>query len=107
MNANDLDALTEILRYAEQHEDDDYQLVTDNTRQAFQRMREELEGGHRSALSDKQRSWVQGVLEKVTGTPTYENAWSAGRVPMGKPVATPEVLKRLPKRPPQRRSEGS
>jgi hypothetical protein len=57
-------------------------------------------------LTEPQRSWVEGVAEKVLGEITYENLWSAGKVPRGEHLATPvpEVLLRpLPKKPPGRR----
>lgn len=54
-------------------------------------------------LSEKQRAWVRAVHEKICGTPHYENAWSAGRVPRGRDVPTPAVLQNLPMRPPPRR----
>lgn len=53
-------------------------------------------------LSDKQRAWVRAVHEKLCGTPHYENAWSAGKVPRGREVPTPAVLQKLPLRPPGR-----
>ena len=51
-----------------------------------------------SGLSPKQRAWVQRVHERLV--PQYENLVSSGRVPRGKEVPTPEVLKVLPLRPP-------
>ena len=56
-------------------------------------------------LSAKQREYVRGVRSRILDEPEYENAWSAGKVPHGKTLATPvpEVLLRpLPKRPPGR-----
>jgi hypothetical protein len=65
--------------------------------------REMLDRGR--PLSEKQHAWVADVYEKVIGDPQYLNLWSAGRVPKGRDVPTPEVLTRSPKRPPTRRSE--
>jgi hypothetical protein len=56
-------------------------------------------------LSDSQRKWLAEVHERICGVPTYENAWSAGKVPRGREVETPAVLRNLPKRPPPRRTE--
>jgi hypothetical protein len=56
------------------------------------------------ALSDKQRNWLRVTHERVTGTPNYVNAFSAGRVPRGREVPTPEVLKHRPLKPPSRRN---
>jgi hypothetical protein len=56
-------------------------------------------------LTPTQRSYVRGVHERLNLGVHYENAWSAGKVPRGKALATPvpEVLLRpLPKRPPGR-----
>ena len=57
-------------------------------------------------LSEKQREWIRGVHARLFDTPTYANAWSAGKVPRGEALATkvPEVLKDpLPLKPPGRR----
>lgn len=54
-------------------------------------------------LTDKQRAWAKGLLERYAGGPsTYENLWSSGKVPRGKDVPTPEVLRNLPLKPPGR-----
>jgi hypothetical protein len=53
-------------------------------------------------LSDKQRAWIRSVYEKLFDTPMYENLVSAGKVSLegyGK-TPTPEVLKKLPMKPP-------
>jgi hypothetical protein len=56
-------------------------------------------------LTPKQRAFVQAMVngEHYEPEETYENAWSAGKVPMGRPVETPAVLRNLPLRPPGRR----
>lgn len=68
---------------------------------AFEDMRKRLERFPNATLSDKQREWAA----KVAGEEIYRNDFSAGRVPRGREVATPDVLKpeNLPKRPPMRR----
>lgn len=70
---------------------------------AFRSMLMALDDGRLVALTEKQRSWVHGVYEKVFDEPIYLNLVSAGRVPLGKPVELPEVLKKLPLKPPTRR----
>ena len=57
----------------------------------------------RRPLSDRQGKWVRGVYEKLFDVPQYENLVSSGKVLRGREVETPEVLRNLPKRPPQRR----
>lgn len=72
--------------------------LDDGTREAFTDMRAWLRDRLGRELSSKQRAWVARALE--TFQPTYENAWSAGKVPRGA-----EVLINcgpLPMRPPGR-----
>ena len=51
-------------------------------------------------LSPKQTAWIRGIYDRVFDEPTYENLVSAGKVPAGRPVESPDVLKNLPKKPP-------
>jgi hypothetical protein len=97
---DDMRMLQEILDAAQSWDDERVEAM-ESTLAAFVDMLSRLERGGRD-LSEKQRAWVSGVHENVTGTPNYENAWSAGKVPRGREVATPEVLKRLPLKPPRR-----
>jgi hypothetical protein len=55
-------------------------------------------------LTQAQAQWVHGCYERHFGVPTYENLWSAGKVPTGRPVETPVSLKRenLPLKPPKK-----
>lgn len=56
--------------------------------------------------SDKQREFIRGVYARLFDAPTYENAWSAGKVPRGEKLATkvPAVLQEpLPLKPPGRK----
>jgi hypothetical protein len=55
-------------------------------------------------LTQAQAQWVRGCYERHFGVPTYENLWSAGKVPMGRSVETPASLRRenLPMRPPKK-----
>jgi hypothetical protein len=57
----------------------------------------------REVLSDKQRAWARKIAG--VGGETYENLYSAGKVPRGREVPTPAVLRRenLPMRPPGRK----
>jgi hypothetical protein len=57
----------------------------------------------RRQLSGRQREWLRGVRDRFV--PQYENLVSSGKVPRGREVETPAVLKILPKRPPTRRPE--
>jgi hypothetical protein len=54
-------------------------------------------------LTDKQRNWLRVTHERITGKPNYVNAFSAGSVPRGKEVPTPEVLKHRPLKPPMKK----
>jgi hypothetical protein len=71
----------------------------------FVSMLDTLVSGRYHELTDKQRSWVKGIYEKLFDAPQYENLFSSGKVNLsdcGK-TPTPEVLKQpLPKKPPRR-----
>lgn len=62
----------------------------------FENMLEQLEGGERFLLSEKQRRWVSDILDR----PTYENLASSGRLARGREVPTPAVLQNRPLKPP-------
>jgi len=82
-----------------------------DTRRAFESMRAELleEHGHstsalefrfaRYVLTPKQEAWLRVELEKWDPTSTR---LTAGEIPRGREVETPEALKHLPMRPPGR-----
>lgn len=94
MNDNQRDADLELL---------DRLLACDmktSIKRAFEEMRTKLVAGEQEHLRAKQRAWAEQLLEEHQ--PAYENLWSSGKVQAGKPVATPEVLKKLPMRPPGR-----
>jgi hypothetical protein len=97
----DQQALRECLAWAEEHEDVAEQRFDVKT---FRRMLDDLESGKWSSLTEKQRGWARGVHERLFDSPTYENLWSAGKVPRGEygKTPTPAVLQNLPKRPPGR-----
>lgn len=67
---------------------------------AFRRMR-----AGRCKLTPKQRAWAEGVIagKFVEAEPEYENLVSSGRVPRGREVEAPPVLRNLPLKPPGRR----
>jgi hypothetical protein len=72
----------------------------------FQRMLIDLEAGTWYELTEKQRTWVGGVYEKLFDEPIYRNDWSAGRVARGaygKTEVPAVLLGPLPKKPPGRR----
>jgi len=87
--------VSECLHWAEEHPEGEERFDV----RAFERFRSLLRIG--AGLTDKQASWVRGVHESVFGEPTYDNLVSRGLVPRGREVATPEVLKNLPLKPPQ------
>ena len=69
----------------------------------FENMLDDLDAEKWPALTERQRAWVKGVHEKICGgTPEYLNLVSSGRVPRGREVPEPEVLKRRPLKPPGR-----
>jgi hypothetical protein len=94
----------QILRACLAWADDEERELTEyeeKWRGAFEQMLE-----RNRALTPAQKQWLRRVHEQVTGTPSYENAWSAGRVPRGEALAmpVPEVLRKpLPMKPPGRR----
>jgi hypothetical protein len=65
------------------------------TRKAFEEMKAWLDRGEGRGLSVRQREWVESAL--LEHTPI-----SASSVPRGREVPTPEVLKKLPMKPPGR-----
>jgi hypothetical protein len=71
---------------------------------AFGGMLVDLESGRWNQLTEKQRLWARGVTERAFDEPTYENVFSAGKIPRGlHEVPTPAVLQNLPMKPPGRR----
>lgn len=74
--------------------------LSDTEHVAFGTMQGLLQRSSRTVLTEKQRDWGQGVLDRFE--PQYENAFSAGKVPRGKEVVV-NVGPR-PLRPPTRSS---
>ena len=103
------DDLRMLLELLDQHADD----LTAWKVQAFADMRFELQvyGGILDGetarkfekLTDRQRSFVVTAHERVV--PQYANLVSRGLVPRGREVETPDVLKRLPSKPPRRKDD--
>lgn len=92
--------LRQCISWAEEHEEQAERVPVE----AFVDIQRKMSAGRE--LTDKQILWVRGVHEKVFDAPTYENLWSAGKVPRGEKLATPvpEVLKKpLPLKPPPRK----
>jgi hypothetical protein len=71
---------------------------------AFRDMLSRMESGRLRILNGRMRDYVKAIFERDCG-PEYENLVSSGKVPEGKKVPTPAVLKpeNLPKLPPHRR----
>lgn len=98
----DVDRLRDILRWCDDVEDRDVITHRKVPEVAFRDM---LARGF--DLTERQRSWVRGVYERVFDEPVAQNLWSSGQVPRGEALATPvpEVLKKpLPMRPPGRKT---
>lgn len=74
--------------------------LSDSEHRAFEDMRQRV--GYKT-LTEKQRAWAKNVLERATETPEYLNLASSGKLCRGREVETPEVLKKLPLKPPSRR----
>jgi|HubBroStandDraft_2_1064218.scaffolds.fasta_scaffold107277_3 hypothetical protein len=79
--------------------------LSENDRRAFRSMLNSLNAGAKLCLTEPQRAWVVGVFERVFDEEVYENLFSRGLVPVGRPVETPAVLRKenLPLKPPGRR----
>lgn len=104
MTPDDAKLLRACIAWAsEQEKNRDLDENEERWRDAFQGMLDRWR-----TLTDSQRSYVKGVYERVIGEPLYENAFSAGKIPLGTSMRTPipEVLKKpLPMRPPQRKRD--
>lgn len=81
--------------------------LTDEQLEAFADMRENLGLRDWYRLTDKQRAWARTIAERLELVVETANDWSA-RSPAeqerirGRPVALPDVLKKLPLKPPGR-----
>jgi hypothetical protein len=102
MTPDDAKMLRACVAWAtEKEEERDLDENEEKWRGAFQNMLDRWR-----VLTDKQRVYVKNVFEKLFDAPTYENAFSAGKVPLGTALATPVpavLQKPLPMRPPGRK----
>lgn len=108
----ELDMLHAIVRWCDERPDPDEIEYRRIPERAFRDMAERIKkygyagSGSKGPLTDKQREWIRGVHARLFDAPTYENTWSAGKVPRGEALATkvPAVLQGpLPLKPPGRR----
>lgn len=58
--------------------DEDDARFDERTRRAFVDFARRLKLNPHACLTEPQRRWLRSTHERLTGTPTYENAWSAG-----------------------------
>ena len=72
--------------------------LTEYERSAFADWRGKITTGEWRGLMHRPRSWAEEVALRLMPIP-------ADAVPRGREVATPDVLKNLPKRPPMRKAE--
>lgn len=70
----DLTLLADVLTYG----------LRDSEREAFEEMQRLVFSTERVQLSKRQREWVRKVREEHA--PSYENAFSAGKVPLGRAI---------------------
>lgn len=77
---------------------------------ADERLTEQEEGAFRDmlrrgrALTPAQRQWADSVFTRLElDADEALNLFSLGKVPVGNPVLTPDVLRKLPLKPPGRR----
>jgi predicted nuclease with TOPRIM domain len=71
----------------------------------FKDMLHRMETGRLLKLTLLQRNYLNDLHERLVAEPGYENLVSSGLVPRGKEVEKPDVLKKLPLRPPGRKQE--
>ena len=97
--AEDLELLRALCRYGDEVGVDGDSALSDDEHDAFGDMLVRLEDGQRE-LTPKQRDWAEKAAERLGLSVPRDNS----RVPVGRPVETPAVLRNLPKRPPTRRA---
>ena len=76
--------------------------LAEEHREAFEDMLDKMIE-HERELSPKQRSYVKSLLGEDADDDEPRVLFASGKIPMGKPVETPAVLKNLPLKPPGRR----
>jgi hypothetical protein len=94
ISATDAHMLEKLIAWANENDPDGERLSIEPFRQMLDRDR---------PLSLKQVAWLKDVYDKFCDVPQYENLVSSGKVPRGREIELPEVLKKLPMKPPQRR----
>ena len=80
--------------------------LTGGEAEAFSKMRTRLHYRNQTVLTEKQRMWLAGCLDRYgAGEPAYENLVSRGLVSVKTKVPTIDALRRenLPKLPPGRK----
>jgi hypothetical protein len=100
--AEDLKLLEKALTKLREGDDDEMPDYLLDARAAFAEMFSRIRGKFQSEPTVKQRAWVADIADEVV----YENLHSSGKVHDGlglSRVVTPEVLRNLPKKPPQRK----
>lgn len=99
--AKGIATLQERHEYADSLGNEEGSEYTNNALLAFEDMRDRIRDGKQRQLSEKQRSWVL----REAGLSDTLDLFSSGKVPRGREVPTPDVLKseNLPKRPPGRK----
>lgn len=98
----DLRMLKEVQEMVASWPDEDEERLSQKTRRMLWDFETRLRLNPRAVLTGPQREALRNVYEAVTGKPTYANEWSSGKVPRGREVETPAVLRHLPKKPPGR-----
>jgi hypothetical protein len=76
--------------------------ILEDNRDAFEDMLLKLDEKERE-LSPKQRAYVKNILGDDAEDDEPRVLFSSGKIPLGKPVETPAVLKNLPLKPPGRK----
>ena len=103
-HASDLMLLKSLLALPvdDEHDFPEKGSLSDSEHRAFEDMQRRLGiGGFK--LTEKQRTWAKGVLERATDEPEYLNLASSGKLCREREVETPAVLRNLPKAPPGRK----
>lgn len=95
---DDLGLLRALVAHGNEVGVDGDSAISDTELSAFEDMQARLLGGQRT-LTDAQRSWAEQAAQRCGVSFARDNS----KVPVGGPVEMPDVLKRLPKKPPRGR----
>ena len=79
----------------------DHENLSEEEREAFDSMLRQVMGNNRS-LSDRQRSWLKNVAERMDVSEPSANLVSRGKVLRGAEIPTPAILLNRPLKPPGR-----